>query len=71
MSTRTLQEIRQDFQSYKALAKKQPGVTLYAEKYVEDVGALLDMLPSEVPATAPAPVAAKRSSEKAKAPKAE
>jgi hypothetical protein len=67
MSTRTLAEIKRDFQSYKALAKKQQGVTLYAEKYVEDVGALLDMIPQAKDDVAPT----RRSSEKAKAPKAE
>lgn len=41
---RTLEQIKKDFLSYKALAKKQDGVTLYAEKYVEDVGSLLQML---------------------------
>ena len=75
MSMRTLEEIKQDFQSYKALAKKQKGVTLYAEKYVEDVGSLLNMLNDDTTtgvftSAAADPVAPTRR-EKAKAPKAE
>ena len=41
---RTLEEIRRDFQRYKDLSKGQGAVTLYAEKYVEDLGIILDML---------------------------
>ncbi len=42
--TRTLEEIRRDFQRYKDLSKRQGAVTLYAEKYVEDLGIILDLL---------------------------
>ena len=41
---RTLDEIKRDLSSYRALAKRKQNATLYADKYVEDVGALVDML---------------------------
>lgn len=51
---RTLEEIKRDLHSYKAIAKRQQGATLYAEKYIEDVGALVDMIEGEViPMVAP------------------
>jgi len=41
---RTLDEIKRDLNSYRSLAKKNPSATIYAEKYVEDVAALVQML---------------------------
>lgn len=41
---RTLEEIKRDLQTYKDLSKRQDGVTIYAEKYVEDLGIIIDML---------------------------
>ena len=56
---RTLAAIKQDFETYQKLAKKQHGITLYAEKYVEDVGALLVMLaPQSTPKPSPEEVPA-------------
>lgn len=53
---RTLEEIKRDLHSYRAVAKRQKGATLYAEKYIEDVGALVDMIEGEViPMVAPPP----------------
>ena len=40
----TLEQITKDFLSYKALTRRQKGVTIHAEKYVEDVGKLLALL---------------------------
>ena len=41
---RTLEAIKKDFLSYKKLAKTTPGGTVYVDKYLEDVGSLLQML---------------------------
>lgn len=41
---RTLEQIKKDFLSYKALAKTTPGGTVYVDKYLEDVGSLLQQL---------------------------
>ncbi len=73
---RTLEEIKRDLHSYKALIKRQQGATLYAEKYVEDVGALVEMIEGEVVPAGDVPQAAqpsesKKKGRKEKAPKPE
>lgn len=41
----TIAAIRRDLASYKGILKRgQKGVTIYAEKYVEDLGYLLTLL---------------------------
>ncbi len=40
---RTLEQIKKDFLSFKKLTKTTPGATIFVEKYLEDVGALLQM----------------------------
>ncbi len=75
---RTLEEIKRDLHSYRDLAKRQKGATLYAEKYIEDVGAMMDMIEGEVIPVSEIPVTQetrpseqKRRSKKDKTPKPE
>lgn len=73
---RTLEEIKRDLRSYEAIAKRQKGATLYAEKYIEDVGALVEMIDGEVVPAGDVPQAAqpsdsKKKGRKEKAPKPE
>ena len=71
---RTLEAIKKDFHSYKALTRGQRGITLYAEKYVEDIGVLLKEIDPKhlTPEVAKDEVAKEtetRKSKEAKAPK--
>jgi len=52
---RTLKEITKDLESYRKVCKRQDGVTLYAEKYVEDVGDLVAMLTPVAQTAKPSP----------------
>lgn len=40
----TLDQVRKDFESYRKICKRQRGVMLHADKYVEDIGLLLSMV---------------------------
>lgn len=40
----TIEQVRKDFESYRKVCRRQRGVMLHADKYVEDIGLLLELL---------------------------
>lgn len=68
MPKRTVEEIVADFHSLKKVCKRQRGVTVYGDKYVEDMEVLLKKL--KIDTNPPKPKKKESKSEKEKAPKA-